>query len=110
MNVNEVIANRYEVIRLIGQGGMADVYLALDTVLNRQVAIKLMRGELSDDSTNLLRFEREAKAVADLSHPNVVEIYDIGTHNDRPFMVMEYVKGYTLKELSIAISNRKTSS
>lgn len=99
MNVNEVIANRYEVIRLIGQGGMADVYLALDTVLNRQVAIKLMRGELSDDSTNLLRFEREAKAVADLSHPNVVEIYDIGTHNDRPFMVMEYVKGYTLKEL-----------
>lgn len=96
---SEMIANRYEVIKSIGQGGMADVVLALDTVLNRQVAIKLMRGDLQNDPVNVLRFEREAKAVADLSHPNIVEIYDIGTYNKHPYMVMEYVKGHTLKEL-----------
>lgn len=99
MERNLMIANRYELIRNLGQGGMADVYLALDTLLNRQVAIKLMRGDISDDPVNVLRFQREAKAVADLSHPNIVEIYDIGQYNNRPYMVMEYVKGKTLKEM-----------
>lgn len=97
--MKDILANRYRVTRQLGQGGMADVYLAMDTVLNREVAIKILRGELSNDPVALLRFKREASAVSELSHSNIVEIYDVGEEEGRQYIVMEYVDGQTLKQL-----------
>lgn len=97
--MKELLANRYILASEIGNGGMADVYLAMDTVLNREVAIKILRGDLSADPVSLLRFQREANAASALNHPNIVEIYDIGEDNGRQFIVMEYVRGKTLKKL-----------
>ncbi len=99
MRQNDILAKRYKIIKLIGQGGMADVYLANDVLLERQVAIKILRNELSSDAVALLRFKHEAVAVSKLSHPNIIEIYDIGVHDSRQYIVMEYVDGKTLKEL-----------
>ena len=93
------IANRYEVFQHIGQGGMADVFLAIDTILNRQVAIKILRSELCTDAISILRFEREAQAATALSHPNIVEIYDVGEYKGHHYIVMEYVPGKTLKSI-----------
>lgn len=93
------IANRYEVFQHIGQGGMADVFLAVDTILNRQVAIKILRAELSNDPVSVLRFEREAQAATALSHPNIVEIYDVGEYKGHHYIVMEYVPGKSLKKV-----------
>ena len=95
----KLIANRYQLLKHIGQGGMADVYVALDTLLNREVAIKILRGDLASDPLALLRFQREAKASCSLVHPNIVEIFDVGEDNSRYFIVMEYIKGKTLKQL-----------
>ncbi|MBQ0064227.1 MAG: Stk1 family PASTA domain-containing Ser/Thr kinase [Firmicutes bacterium] len=95
----EKIANRYKVISLIGQGGMADVYKAHDTILNRTVAVKVLREKLSQDPMTLVRFQREASAASRMSHPNVVDIYDVGEYENLHYIVMEYVKGRTLKEL-----------
>ncbi len=89
------------ILKDIGHGGMADVYLALDTLLNREVAIKILRGELCSDPISLLRFKREAQASCALIHPNIVEIYDVGEDEGQHFIVMEHVKGQTLKELII---------
>ncbi len=97
--MSSMIAGRYTLISSLGEGGMADVYLGQDTILNRQVAIKILRGELSKDPITLLRFQREAGAVSKLHHPNVVEVYDVGEYNYRHYIVMEYVKGRTLKQL-----------
>ncbi|MBQ9048533.1 MAG: Stk1 family PASTA domain-containing Ser/Thr kinase [Solobacterium sp.] len=94
-----MIANRYEVFQHIGQGGMADVFLAVDTILNRQVAIKILRSELCTDAVSVLRFEREAQAATTLSHPNIVEIYDVGDYKGHHYIVMEYVPGKTLKKV-----------
>ena len=94
-----MIGNRYIVSKLIGEGGMADVYLAIDSVLKRQVAIKVLRGELNDDPVNLKRFQREANAITNLSHSNIVEVYDVGEESNRNYIVMEYVPGKTLKQL-----------
>ena len=99
MNKKNVIANRYEVVSHLGQGGMADVFLAVDTILNRQVAIKILRADLSTDAVSILRFEREAQAAAALAHPNIVEIYDVGDYKGHHFIVMEYVPGKTLKQV-----------
>lgn len=93
------IANRYRISRLIGQGGMADVYLAYDEILGRDVAIKVLRQKLADDPQTLFRFIREASAARRLDHPNVVEIYDVGESGDLHYIVMEYVPGQTLKEV-----------
>ncbi|MGL5977715.1 MAG: Stk1 family PASTA domain-containing Ser/Thr kinase [Erysipelotrichaceae bacterium] len=93
------IADRYRVIKSLGEGGMADVYLAHDEILQRDVAIKILRGDMSSDPITLLRFQREASAVSKLSHPNVVEIYDVGQFESRHYIVMEYVPGKTLKQL-----------
>lgn len=90
---------RYTIREKIGEGGMADVYLAYDNVLKRDCAIKIMKSELSTDPVARIRFRREADAAANLQHPNIVSIYDVGESNNRPFIVMEYVKGPTLKEL-----------
>lgn len=97
--MNRVINSRYEIIKKIGSGGMAEVYLANDLVLNREVAVKVLRGDLSYDPVALLRFQREANAGSGLNHPNVVEIFDVGNDGDSQYIVMEYVEGVTAKEL-----------
>ncbi len=93
------IANRYEVIREIGKGGMANVYLAFDTILNRQVAIKILKSDMANDPVSLERFKREANTSTKLFHPNAVEVYDVGEQGNMHYIVMEYVKGHTLKQL-----------
>lgn len=97
--MSKMIADRYMVITSLGEGGMADVYLAVDTILNREVAVKVLRGELREDPVAQLRFLREASAISKLHHPNIVEVYDVGEHDDKNFIVMEYVRGRTLKQL-----------
>lgn len=96
---HKMIADRYMVVTSLGDGGMADVYLGIDTILNREVAIKILRGELANDPVTLLRFQREANAASKLTHPNVVEVYDVGESDGRHYIVMEYVRGRTLKQL-----------
>lgn len=93
------INDRYEIIKTIGEGGMANVYLAHDTILDRMVAVKILRGDLADDEKFVRRFQREAIAASSLSHPNIVEMYDVGEDNGKYFIVMEYVDGRTLKSL-----------
>lgn len=93
------INERYEIIRTIGEGGMANVYLARDIILNRLVAVKILRGNLAEDEKFIRRFQREAIAASSLNHPNIVEIYDVGEDNGKYFIVMEYVEGRTLKSL-----------
>src|SRR5574344_1764102 len=93
------INDRYEIIRSIGEGGMANVYLAYDTILNRDVAVKVSRGDLADDEKFVRRFQREAIAASSLTHPNIVEMYDVGEDDGNYFIVMEYVDGKTLKSL-----------
>lgn len=97
--MSKIIAERYELLELIGQGGMADVYLAKDIILNRTIAIKILRTSLAKDPIYVTRFQREASAAAALSHKNIVEIYDVGEDEDKYYIVMEYVPGTTLKEL-----------
>ena len=93
------INDRYEVIRSIGEGGMANVYLAYDTILDRRVAVKVLRGDLSNDEKFVRRFQREALSASSLSHPNIVEMYDVGEDNGIYYIVMEYIEGKTLKQL-----------
>lgn len=97
--IGEYLGGRYEVQQQIGGGGMAVVYKALDHVLNRSVAVKVLRAQFGHDEDFIRRFRREAQAAASLSHPNVVNIYDVGEDHDVHFIVMEYVEGPTLKEL-----------
>lgn len=93
------IDGRYQIIRTIGEGGMANVYLAYDTILERDVAVKVLRGDLANDEKFVKRFQREAKAASSLNHPNIVEMYDVGEDDGNYFIVMEYVNGKTLKTL-----------
>jgi serine/threonine-protein kinase len=93
-----ILSGRYRLEARIGAGGMSTVYRALDETLQRQVAIKLMNREVSTDSDQLERFRREARAVAQLSHPHVVGVIDAGEDEGRPYIVFEYVEGETLKE------------
>ena len=93
------INGRYEIIRNVGEGGMANVYLAYDTILNRNVAVKILRGDLANDEKFVRRFQREAIAASSLTHPNIVEMYDVGVDGENYFIVMEYVDGITLKSL-----------
>lgn len=97
--MDKMIADRYQILTNLGEGGMADVYLAMDTILNRKVAIKILRGELSNDPIALVRFQREANAASKLDHPNVVDVYDVGEYKHKHYIVMEYVSGKTLKQL-----------
>lgn len=97
--MSDYIGNRYRIVKLIGKGGMADVYLAYDTILKREVAVKVLKSDMADDDTALERFKREAGAVTQLSHPNIVDVYDVGDDGDKHYIVMEYIKGYTLKQL-----------
>ena len=93
------INDRYEIIKSIGEGGMANVYLAKDIILDRNVAIKVLRGDLAGDEKFVRRFQREALSASSLSHPNIVEMYDVGEDNGTYYIVMEYVSGMTLKQL-----------
>ena len=93
------INNRYEIVKTIGEGGMANVYLANDTILDRKVAVKILRGDLSGDEKFIRRFQREALSVSNLSHPNIVEVYDVGEEDGNHYIVMEYIEGKTLKQL-----------
>ena len=93
-----ILNGRYRLDARIGAGGMSTVYLALDETLQRRVAIKLMNREVASDSDHLERFRREARAVAQLSHPHVVGVIDAGEDGGRPYIVFEYVEGETLKE------------
>ena len=93
------INDRYEIIRVIGEGGMANVYLANDTILNRKVAVKVLRGDLANDEKFVRRFQREALSASSLNHPNIVEMYDVGEDDGNFYIVMEYVDGKNLKQL-----------
>lgn len=93
------INERYEIIRSIGEGGMANVYLGYDTILDRNVAIKVLRGDLSNDEKFVRRFQREALSASSLAHPNIVEMYDVGEDDGLYYIVMEYIEGKTLKQL-----------
>ena len=94
-----VLGNRYEIIKKIGDGGMAFVYEAKDRLLNRTVAVKVLRPEFVDDEEFLGKFKREAEAVASLSHPNIVNVYDVGEDGKVHYIVMELVEGQNLKDI-----------
>lgn len=93
------INDRYQIIKTIGEGGMANVYLAYDTILDRNVAVKVLRGDLATDEKFVRRFQREALSASSLSHPNIVEVYDVGEDNGSYYIVMEYIEGKHLKQL-----------
>ena len=93
------ISDRYQIIKSIGEGGMANVYLAYDTILDRNVAVKVLRGDLATDDKFVRRFQREALSASSLNHPNIVEVYDVGEDNGQYYIVMEYIEGKHLKEL-----------
>lgn len=96
--INKVLNDRYEILELIGRGGMAYVYKAMDTKLNRYVAIKVLREEYTENEQFIKKFDRESQAAAGLTHPNIVSIYDVGVEEDIYFIIMEYVDGITLKQ------------
>src|SRR5919112_5172295 len=97
--VGEVLADRYELEELVGAGGMSSVYRAHDRLLGRMVALKVLHQQYTEDEDYVERFRREARAVAALSHPNIVTVIDRGEHEGRPFIVFEYVDGENLKRL-----------
>src|SRR5215211_4857526 len=96
--VGTLLSGRYRLDAQVGSGGMSTVYRAFDSTLERRVAIKLMHREIASDSDQLERFRREARAVAQLSHPHVVGVIDAGEDEGRPYIVLEYVEGETLKD------------
>ncbi|MFI3307483.1 MAG: Stk1 family PASTA domain-containing Ser/Thr kinase [Mycoplasmatota bacterium] len=93
------INDRYQIVKMIGEGGMANVYLAYDTILDRNVAIKVLRGDLAEDEKFVRRFQREAISSSLLNHPNIVEMYDVGEDDGKYYIVMEFIEGKTLKSL-----------
>ncbi len=95
----KLIANRYEIIEKVGNGGMATVYKAKDQILNRFVAIKILKDEFTTDQEFIKRFNSEAQAVASLTNPNIVAVYDVGSEGNLYYIVMELVQGKTLKEV-----------
>lgn len=99
LSKGQKINERYEIVKSIGEGGMANVYLAEDTILERKVAVKVLRGDLSADDKFIRRFQREAQSVSNLSHQNIVEVYDVGEEEGNHYIVMEYIEGKTLKQL-----------
>ncbi|MBQ6840996.1 MAG: Stk1 family PASTA domain-containing Ser/Thr kinase [Bacilli bacterium] len=93
------ISDRYQIIKSIGEGGMANVFLAFDTILERNVAVKVLRGDLATDEKFVRRFQREALSASSLTNENIVEVYDVGEDNGEYYIVMEYVEGKHLKNL-----------
>ncbi|MHB8962520.1 MAG: Stk1 family PASTA domain-containing Ser/Thr kinase [Saccharofermentanales bacterium] len=101
VEIGTTVGNRYRIIRLLGKGGMADVYLAADMQKNKEVAVKVLRRELTNDEEFIRRFDTEARAASSLSYPNIVKVFDVGIDGNLRYMVMEYVNGISLKELII---------
>ena len=99
--IGKTLKDRYFITSLIQEGGMSFVYLAEDTINKKQVAVKIMKDETFSDPLNVARFQREARACAALRHSNIVEIYDIDEYRGKPYIVMEYIKSKSLKELLI---------
>ena len=97
--VGEVLSDRYELEELVGTGGMSSVFRAHDRLLDRKVALKVLHQQFTDDAEHVGRFRYEARAVATLSHPNIVTVIDRGEHDGRQFIVFEYVEGENLKQL-----------
>ena len=97
--IGTILGGRYEILEVVGSGGMAIVYKAKDKLLDRYVAVKMLREELQDDKDFVERFKAEARSAASLNHPNVVSVFDVGTDGDREYFVMEYIEGITLKEI-----------
>ena len=97
-NIGKKLDGRYEITELIGEGGMADVYKAIDVVDNKAIAVKILKKEFAESEEFLRRFRNESKAIAVLSHPNIVKIYDVGFSEKIQYIVMEYIDGITLKE------------
>jgi len=106
MNIGQIIKDRYKILELLGEGGMAFVYKAEDMQLKRTVAIKTLKPNYVQQETFVERFKREAQTVANLNHPNIVQIFDWGIE-DEPFFVMEYIEGNTLTSI---IARKKTIS
>ena len=98
--VGELIAGRYELEELVGSGGMSNVFRAHDRLLERTVALKILHEQFTRDEDYVERFRREARAVAQLAHPNIVTVIDRGEQDGRQFIVFEYIHGQNLKELS----------
>lgn len=98
INKGYLLGDRYRIIDTLGEGGMANVYLAEDIILQRKVAVKILRLDLQKEPQTLARFQREALATSELSHPNIVMVLDVGTDHGLPYMVMEYVGGPDLKD------------
>lgn len=96
--IGKILSNRYEIVSIIGIGGMATVYEGKDLLLNRMVAIKILKSEFNADAEFIKKFRQESQAAAKLSHPNIVNIYDVGVSDDIYYIIMELVKGSTLKE------------
>lgn len=100
MNIEgRIIGNRYEIVEKVGSGGMATVYKARDTILNRYVAVKVLRDEFTTDEEFIKRFNTEAQSAARLTHPNIVSVYDVGQEYNIYYIVMELVQGKTLKQI-----------
>ena len=97
LEVGTFLGDRYEILELIGSGGMADVYKAKCHKLNRFVAIRVLKPEFSSDSSFVSKFKAEAQAAAGLMHPNIVNVYDVGEERRMYYFVMELVEGITLK-------------
>ena len=98
MREGYALSGRYKIVRSLGEGGMANVYLAHDLILNRDVAVKLLRLDLRDDQAAIRRFRREANSLTELVNPYIVNIYDVDEDNGMQYLVMEYVDGTDLKE------------
>ena len=98
VKIGMTIADRYEILEKIGTGGMADVYKAVDNKLSRNVAVKVLKQEFSENENFVSKFRVEAQAAAGLMHPNVVNVYDVGEEADIYYIVMELVEGITLKK------------
>ena len=95
----KLLVNRYEIIKKVGSGGMATVYKAKDKMLNRFVAVKILRDEFTTDQEFIKRFEVEAQSAASITHPNIVSVYDVGAENNLYYIVMELIQGKTLKDI-----------
>ena len=97
LTVGMYLADRYEIVGKVGAGGMSDVYKAMDHILGRNVAIKVLKQEYSEDRNFVTKFRTEAQSAGGLEHPNIVNIYDVGSEEGLHYIVMEYVEGITLK-------------
>ena len=99
MNITDLIDDRYRIERKIGEGGMSVVYGATDIITKKPIAIKIIKGDMMGNPINLSRFEREARAAASLSHPNIVRVINLGTYEGRPYMANEFINGQNLRDI-----------